>query len=111
MTKQVEEVKVLNIDDVPYAVDAMSDEVKSMVAVFNSWNQQDADVTDKLTMVRAAKNDLSRRIILQVRQEKEAKEAAETTDDSKASAVPAEVQEGGVGDELTADDPIKSSAE
>ena len=80
---KVEDIKVLNIDEVPYAVDAMSDEVKAMVEVFNSWNQREADVREELSMVMAAKNDLSRRIILQVRQEKE---AAEGGSDTEASA-------------------------
>lgn len=74
---KVEDIKVLNIDDVPYAVDAMSDEVKAMVEVFNEWNQQEADARNALSMIMAAKNDLSRRIILQVREEKEAAEAPE----------------------------------
>ncbi len=75
MARKVDDVKVLNIDDTPYAVDAMSDEVKDMVAVFNGWNQREADLLDEVRMVRAAKNDLSRQIILQVRKEKEEAEA------------------------------------
>ena len=76
MAQQVEDVKVLNIDGTPYAVDAMSDEVQAMVDVFNGWNQKEADVRDELAMIQAAKNDISRRIILQVRQEKEEAEGA-----------------------------------
>lgn len=75
MAKTVEPVKVLNIDDVPYAVDAMSNEVQEMVEVFNGWNQDEANILDDLAKIRAAKNDLSRRIILQVRKEKEDAEA------------------------------------
>lgn len=75
---KVEDVKVLNIDETPYAVDAMSDEVQAQVALFNEWNQRDADLSNELAMVRAAKNDLSRRIILQVRQEKEEAEGSAT---------------------------------
>lgn len=74
---QVEDIKVLNIDNVPYAVDGMSDEVKAMVDVFNGWSRKEAEALDELTLVRAAKNDLSRQIILQVRKEKEEAEAAE----------------------------------
>ena len=92
---KVEDVKVLNIDDVPYAVDSMSDEVQQMVAIFNEWNQQEADVRNQLALVQAAKNDLSRRIILQVRKEKEEAEAeagenvtAEAVAASEGSEVP-----------------------
>ena len=77
MATKVEDVKVLNIDDVPYAVDAMSDEVRAMVDTFNDWNRREAGIVDDLALVRAAKNNLSMSIIQQVRKEKqEAEEAA-----------------------------------
>lgn len=77
---QVEDIKVLNIDGVPYDVEMMSDEVKNMVAVFNDWNRKEVEVRSELMMVQSAKNDLSRNIILQVRKEKEEQEGAgETT--------------------------------
>lgn len=80
MAIKVDAVKVLNIDEVPYAVDAMSEEIQAKVTMFDGWNQKDADLSDELTMVRAAKNDLSRSIILAVRQEKEAAEQANTAE-------------------------------
>lgn len=80
---KVDDVKILNIDEVPYEVEKMSKEVQSMVSVFNGWNQRDAEVADELTMVRAAKNDLSRNIILQVR--KELQEAAESEKATEAT--------------------------
>jgi len=101
MAKEVEAVKVLNIDDVPYAVDAMSDVVQEMVEVFNGWNQREADVSDDLMMVRAAKNDLSRRIILQVRKEQEEAEASVENSSGDGTVEPAVA-----GEELRADDPI-----
>ncbi len=90
--KQPEDIKVLNIDDTPYAVDAMSDEVQEMVAVFNSWNRKEAEAFDSLTMIRAAKNDLSRTIVNLVRKEKEEAEAAKA-----AAAEPAPASETGGG--------------
>lgn len=87
MAKVVEPVKVLNIDEVPYAVDGMSPEVQEMVGTFNGWNQEEANILDELQKIRSAKNDLSRRIILQVREEKEkaAEEAATSTGDGTVS--------------------------
>lgn len=80
---QVEDIKVLNIDDDAYSVDEMSDQVKQLVAVYNEWNQKAADVQSELMMVQSAKNDLSRQIILQVRKEKEESEGgAESANDS-----------------------------
>ena len=82
---KVEEVKVLNIDEVPYAVDSMSAEVQEMVEVFNDWNRKEAEIVDDLRIIRAAKNNLSMQIIQQVREEKEEAEAAE--DNTEAPAV------------------------
>ena len=67
----VEKIKTLNIDGEQYAVDGMSAEIKAMVDVFDEWAQDEADARNRLMQVSAAKNDLSRQIILQVRKEKE----------------------------------------
>jgi len=74
---KVEDIKVLNIDGTPYAVDGMSNEVKAMVEIFNEWAQDEADARGRLMQISAAKNDLSRQIILQVRKEKEEAEAGD----------------------------------
>lgn len=90
---KVEEVKVLNIDGIPYAVDTMSDQVTALVAVYNEWNQDEADARTRFMQLTAAKNDLSRQIIQQVRTEAEEAEAAEavsaaeTADAAEVSAV------------------------
>lgn len=84
---KVEDIKVLNIDGVPYAVDGMSDDVKNMVAIFNEWAQDEADARNRLTQIAAAKNDLSRQIILQVRKEKEEEEAAAAETEAPAEEV------------------------
>ena len=83
---KVEEVKVLNIDETPYAVDGMSEEIQALVAVYNEWNQKLADARDNFAMIQAATNDLSRSIILKVREEKEAAEA----DEGETAEAPAE---------------------
>jgi len=75
---KAEDVKVLNIDGVPYAVDAMSDNVKRLVSFFNDWNQKELDLTSDLLMVQSAKSHLSQQIIFQVRNEKQKAEEAAT---------------------------------
>lgn len=80
---KVDEVKVLNIDGTPYAVDGMSDVVKRMVTIYNEWNQKEADARDNLSLVQSAKSELSRQIIMQVRNEKA--EAAKTEEAAKAT--------------------------
>ena len=93
MARKVEDVKVLNIDETPYAVDTLSEAVQDMVAVFNGWNQKDADLTDELTMVRSAKNELSRRIILQVREDMAASEEGTGDGTDAAPAVEADAED------------------
>jgi len=91
---QVQEIKVINIDNVPYAVEAMSDTAQRLVTVYNDWNQNEADIRDQLMMVQAAKETLSRQIIEQVRTEKAeaeaklAEESAESTTDVEAANDP-----------------------
>ncbi len=80
----VDPVKVLNIDNVPYAVDAMSEKVKSMVSVYDEWNQKLTDAQDEVGSRRAALNDLSRTIIMAVREEQEA--AKKAVEDAEAAA-------------------------
>jgi hypothetical protein len=85
MTNKVEELKTLNIDGEQYNIADMSEAVQRMVGIFNGWNQREVEAHDELMMVQAAKADLSRQIILQVRKEKD--EAAE---DSAEPAVDSE---------------------
>ena len=80
---QVQEIQVINIDNVPYAVDAMSETSQRLVTVFNEWNQKEADARDGFMMVQAAKETLSRQIIEQVRKEKA--EAEEANDNEEAT--------------------------
>lgn len=83
---KVDPVKVLNIDNVPYAVDAMSENVKSMVRVYDEWNQKLVDAQDEVAVRRAALNDLSRTIIVAVREEQEAAKKAQVEAEAKAAA-------------------------
>ena len=81
-----ESITTLNIDGEQFNVDEQSEAVQRMVAIFNGWNQQEAEATDKLMMVKAAKSDLSRQIIMQVRQDQQASEN-EKTDTTDATTV------------------------
>ena len=106
MARKVDDIKVLNIDEQTYAVDAMSETIQGMVEIYNGWNQEHSDAQDRVLQLQAAKNDLSRQIILQVRKEKEeAEKAAEEAGkaaaeevragDPEADAVMAEVEAAG----------------
>lgn len=74
---KVDELKIINIDEVPYAVDALSEVVQGQVALFNEWHQKEADAKGELMLVSAAKETLSRQIITSIRAEIEEAKAAE----------------------------------
>jgi len=101
---KVEDIKVLNIDEVPYAVDSMSDEVKQLVEVYNEWNQDLANAQKDFAQKRAAVQSLSNQIITQVRQEK-AQEAA------KAAEAKAAAEAEAANDEAPAEAPAPATTE
>ncbi len=92
---KVTDITVLNIDETPYAVEALTEEVKALVDVYNDWNRKEADVRDELTRFQAAKETLSRQIIAKVREhiaEEEAKaEEAKADSEEKVEVVEAEL--------------------
>jgi len=81
---KVADITVLNIDEKPYAVDSLSEEVQGLVDIYNDWNQKEAEVRDELTRFQAAKETLSRQIISKVREDLVAAEAA--ANDAEATA-------------------------
>jgi uncharacterized protein YoxC len=68
--RQVEDIKVLNIDSIPYAVDSMSTEVKDLVDTYNNWNQDLSDAHKRFSQLSAATQQLSNQIVAVVRKEK-----------------------------------------
>jgi len=94
--QKVTDISVLNIDGKPYAVESLSDEVRSLVAVYNDWNRKEAGVHDELTILQAAKETLSRQIIGKVREHvaaeeeaaKVAEEAAKVAEEATDETVP-----------------------
>jgi len=86
---RVSDITVLNIDDVPYAVESLSDEVQSLVEIYNEWNRKEAGVRDELTILQAAKETLSRQIIGRVRADLDA-EAQAAAAAAAANDAPAE---------------------
>lgn len=74
----VEDIKTLNIDGEAHDVADLSDTVQQMVEIFNSWNNKEVDARNDLMMLQAAKADLSRQIITQVRADNAPAEETET---------------------------------
>lgn len=79
---KVVDITVLNIDDVPYAVETLPEEVQALVEIYNEWNRKEAEVRDELTRFHAAKETLSRQIVTKVREYLESKKAEESTDET-----------------------------
>jgi hypothetical protein len=80
---KVTDITVLNIDEVPYAVESLSAEVQALVDIYNDWNRKEAEVRDELTRFQAAKETLSRQIIGKVREQTAADEAAAAANDAE----------------------------
>lgn len=88
--KPVEPISVINVDGTPVAVESLSDNVRSLVAVYNTWRQEEANQRLELMKTQAALQDLSRQIAVRYQEEQAAK-AAETaatdTEDAGDAAV------------------------
>ena len=76
MAQKLEPITIINVDEVPYAVSDMSETVKRLVSVYNDWRDEEVEAQQKLLQVQAAMRDLSREIVLSIKQEKEADAAA-----------------------------------
>ena len=70
--QQENEITTLNIDEVTYDVDKLSEEVQGLVAIYNRWNLKEADARGELAILQAAKQTLSAQIVNTVRTEAEA---------------------------------------
>lgn len=68
---QVEEITTLNIDGESYQVSELSEEIKSMVKLYNVWNTKEYDINNELIMTRMAKEALSRQIIAKFKEDQE----------------------------------------
>lgn len=79
---KVTDITVLNIDEKPYAVESLPEEVQALVGIFNEWSHKEADVRDELTRFQAAKETLSRQIIGKVREHLAAEEQAKKDADA-----------------------------
>jgi len=60
---KAEEIKVVNVKGVAYAVDAMSENVQRLVSILNEWRQKEVDTRSELMLVQAAQRELSREIV------------------------------------------------
>ena len=85
---EVQKVKVLTFGEKTYQVDEMSDAVKQLVQYYNTANQDAADLHEKLVIMNAARESISREISNQVARE-EAAEAEKAKNSGELFVPPA----------------------
>lgn len=83
---QVQEIKVINVDDVAYEVDKLPKEIQDQVIQYNEWRQEHEDNRIKTVKVEYALQVLGQHILTAIRAEQE-KAAAETTEGTDTPAV------------------------
>lgn len=79
---KVQDIKIINIDGVPYPVDSMSETSQQLVNIYNDWSHKEADVRNELMIIQAAKETISRRIINQVRSENSEEQPQDDTEEN-----------------------------
>lgn len=83
------DITTLNIDEVEYKVEDLSEEAQALINIYNDWNRKEADVQDEVIRFRAAKQTLSNQIINKVRSDNAPESEVNTTE-----APPVEATEG-----------------
>ncbi len=66
---KVQETTSVTIDDKTFQVADLSDNVKQMIGLMDEWRQEDADLTNKVLMVRAAIRDIQNTLLTTIKQE------------------------------------------
>ena len=91
--EKIEPITIINVDEVPHAVSDMSENVKRLVSIYNDWRNDEDGAKSELLKNQAAMRDLSREIVMTIKQEKETKaqeEAAiqQAQEDAQKAAEP-----------------------
>lgn len=89
---KIEKTVSMKIDNVDYNVADFSDALKTLVAFYDDWRQQEVNLKSDILMAQAAIRDITREILQTVQ-----KELAEKAEAEKAAAEAAavETEEGG----------------
>jgi len=107
----VNDITVLNIDETPYEVSALSEQVQALVEVYNAWNQKEVDAQGELAILQAAKQTLSAQIVNKVREETAAATEAAALAETNTGDVNVTTDEAMAADTEAAADEAIASAE
>jgi hypothetical protein len=80
---KLEDIKVINIEGTPIAVDDLSDQVKNLVDVYNVFRNDEVSAKYELIKVQGALRDIQREIVITIKKENEEAESKETEDSTK----------------------------
>lgn len=75
-----EDIKVINVDNIPFVVDDLPSDIKSLVELFNDWRKVGTEHRSKHMMAEAALRDLQREIVTAIRNATEDKKKADGVD-------------------------------
>lgn len=67
----VDEIKIINVDNVPYVVEALPPQIKNLVSLYNEWNIENVHLRNELIKLDIAMKGMAQSIILAIRAEKE----------------------------------------
>lgn len=88
---KVEETKVVTIDDNARTVEELPEKARQLVKFYDDWKQRELEARSALLMAQTAMQAMANQIVLAVKEEEEAKAAANTEDAAGAEvAEPAE---------------------
>ena len=73
---KVQETTSVTIDETTIQVANLSDNVKQMIVLMDEWRQEDADLTNKVLMVRAAIRDIQNTLLTAIKAEVTEKDTA-----------------------------------
>ena len=77
----LEDIKVINVDGTPVAVDELSAESQNLVEIYNVFRRDELTAKHELIKVQSALRDVQREIIASIKKaEDEAKDAEETVE-------------------------------
>ena len=91
--QKIEDIKVINVDGTPVAVDESSDTVKNLVDIYNVFRNDEVVAKYDLIKVQAALRDIQREIITTIKSEAAKAEAELSPDTTVADEEPIKLEE------------------
>ncbi|MGI0075827.1 MAG: hypothetical protein ACREAU_00280 [Nitrosopumilaceae archaeon] len=84
-----EEIKIINVDNMPYVVEALPPQIRSLVVLYNEWNVETVNTRNELIKLDIAMKGMAQSIVMAIRAEKQKaeKDAAAAVPDANGAVV------------------------